>query len=41
MGNKGYAGTALGGFLMGVGIFTAYIIMKLVLNALGAGELLF
>lgn len=41
MDNKGYAGSFLGGFLMGVGIFTAYIIIKLVLTALGVGDLLF
>lgn len=41
MDNKGYAGSFLGGFLMGLGIMVAYVIVKLVLNALGAGELLF
>lgn len=41
MDNKGYAGSVLGGFLMAVGAMLAYILMKLLLNALGAGELLF
>ena len=41
MDNKSYTGSFLGSFIMGLGIMTAYIIVKLVLTALGAGELLF